>query len=225
MKFVERSFVENSSYRPRPFVHWNEAEGLLIVATPWGQDTSKDDLINKIEDYVASSKLDQELTSPYQALNNYDKAANSIRTALLLANESVYKSKNKNEYTSGFEILVGLARQSQFYFATVGHPHVLISKKEKNILPLFMDLDHALNLSDKNLLPALPHKLLGVNSQVDFQVHSIKYQPGDQLILMSKSWIPSDFLTLPNEKRNFNDYVKALAKDASQPFWLGLMEF
>lgn len=225
MKFLERSFVENSSYRPRPHVHWNEAEGLLVVATPWGQDTSKDDLISKIEDYISSSKLDRELTSPYQALQNYDNAANSIRTALLLANENIYKSKNKSEYTSGFEILVGVLKDSQFYFATVGHPHVLISKKDKNILPLFMDLDHSLNLSDKKLLPALPDKLLGINAQVDFQVHSIKYQKGDQLILMSKSWIPSNFLTLTNDQRSFEDYVKALAKDAKQPFWLGVMEF
>lgn len=225
MKFAERSFVQNSSYRPRPFIHWNEEEGLLIVATPWGQETSKEDLINKIEDYIASSNLDQELTSPYQALNTYDKPANSIRNALLLANENIYKTKNKNEYTTGFEVLIGLVKESQFYFATVGHPHVLISKKEKTILPLFMDLDHSLNLSDKSLLPALPDKLIGINSQVDFQVHSIKYQKGDQLILMSKSWIPTEFLTLSSDKRNFEDYVKVLAKDEGQPFWLGLLEF
>lgn len=225
MKFQERSFVEKNSYRPRPHIHWNEAEGLLIVITPWGHDTSKEDLITKIEDYISSSKLDHELTSPYQALNSYDKASNSIRTALLLANENIYKSRNKSEYSVGFEVLIGVVRDSQFYFATVGHPHVLLSKKNRNILPLFMDLDHSLNLSQSKLLPALPHKLLGVNSQVDFQVHNIKYQKGDQLILMSKSWIPSQFLTLPHEHRNFENYVKALAKDESQPFWLGVMEF
>jgi hypothetical protein len=225
MKFLERSFVEDASYRPRPIVHWNEEEGLLIVATPWGQETLKEELINKLQDYISSSKLDHELTSPFPALNNYDKAANSIRTALLLANESIYKSKNKNEYTSGFEILVGVVKNSQFYFATVGHPHVLLSKKEKNILPLFMDIDHSLNLSKKKLLPALPDKLLGINSQVDFQVHSFKYQKGDQLILMSKSWIPKDFFSLSKKQRNFDDYAKELTKDDQQPFWLGLMEF
>lgn len=225
MKFLERSFVENSSYRPRPYVHWNEAEGLLVIATPWGQDTSKEDLISKIEDYISSSKLDHELTSPFPSLHNYDKAANSVRTALLLVNENIYKSKNKNEYTSGYEILVGIVKESQFYFATVGHPHVLLSKNEKNILPLFMDLDHSLNLSEKKLLPALPDKLLGVSSQMDFQVHSFKYQKGDQLILMSRSWIPEDFFTLPKTERNFESYVKKLANDNKQPFWLGVMEF
>lgn len=225
MKFLERSYVEDSSYRPRPHIHWNAAEGLLVIATPWGQDAFKQDLVQKIEDYIASSNLDQELTSPYQALNHYDKLANSIRTALLLANESLYKSKNETEYTSGFEVLVGVAKQGQFYFATIGHPHVLISKQNKNILPLFMDLDHSLNLSEKNLLPALPSKLLGVNPQLDFQVHNFKYQKGDQLILMSKSWVPENFLTLPKSKRNFDDYIKQLAKDEKQPFWLGVMEF
>ncbi len=225
MKFLERSFVEDSSYRPRPYIHWNPDEGLLVIATPWGQDASQDDLIQKIEDYISSSKLDHELTSPFQSLQSYDKAANSIRTALLLANESIYKSKNKNEYTSGFEILVGVAKNNQFYFATVGHPHVLLSKNDRNILPLFMDLDHSLNLSNKKLLPALPDKLLGVNAQVDFQVHNFKYQKGDQLILMSKSWIPEDFFTLSKGQRNFDNYVKKLAKDDSQPFWLGVMEF
>jgi hypothetical protein len=225
MKFLERSFVENESYRPRPSVHWNEESGLLIIATPWGQKTSQDDLISKLSDYISSSKLDQELTTPFAALQNYDKAANSIRTALLLANEYIYKSKNKNEYTSGFEILVGVAKQSQFYFATVGHPHVLLSKKEKNILPLFMDLDHSLNLSKKKLMPALPDKLLGINSQVDFQVHNFKYHPGDQLILMSKSWIPKEFFSLSKKQRNFEDYAKELTKDDQQPFWLGVMEF
>ena len=225
MKFLERSFVEDHSYRPRPYVHWNEEEGILIIATPWGQDTPKEGLIKKIEDYISSSKMDQELTSPFQSLHNYDKAANSIRTALLLANENIYKSKNKSEYVSGFEILVGVVKNNQFYFATVGHPHVLLSKNDKNILPLFMDLDHSLNLSNKKLLPALPDKLLGVNSHVDFQVHNFKFQKGDQLILMSKSWIPEDFFTLTKAKRNFDNYVQKLAKDDNQPFWLGVMEF
>lgn len=225
MKFLERSFVESTSYRPRPYIHWNEMEGLLVVATPWGQDASKEDLISKIEDYISSSKLDQELTSPFASLHNYDKTANSIRTALLLANENLYKTKNKNEYISGYEILVGMTKQSQFYFATVGHPHVLLSKNEKNILPLFMDIDHSLNFSEKKLLPALPDKMLGVNSQLDFQVHSFKYQKGDQLILMSRSWIPENFFTLPKGERNFETYVKKLAKDDKQPFWLGVLEF
>jgi len=39
MKFLERSFVEDSSYRPRPHVHWNPDEGILVIATPWGQDS------------------------------------------------------------------------------------------------------------------------------------------------------------------------------------------
>lgn len=90
MKFLERSFVEDNSYRPRPHVHWNPEEGILVIATPWGQDTSKNELIEKIENYISSSKLDHELTSPFQAMHNYDKSANSIRTALLLANESVF---------------------------------------------------------------------------------------------------------------------------------------
>lgn len=225
MKFLERSFVEDASYRPRPIVHWNEKEGVLIIATPWGQEVTKGDFVTKLENYISSSNADQELTSPYQSLQNYDKAANSIRTALLLANENIFKSKNKGEYNSGFEILVGVVKNSQFYFATVGHPHVLLSKKDKNILPLFMDLDHSLNLSKKKLLPALPDKLLGINAQVDFQVHSFKFQKGDQLILMSKSWIPKDFFALSKKQRNFDDYAKELTKDDQQPFWLGIMEF
>lgn len=225
MKFLERSFVEDNSYRPRPHIHWNPNEGILVIVTTWGQSASQSELAQKIEDYISSSKLDQELTSPFQALQNYDKLANSIRTALLLANENIYKSKNKTEYTSGFEVLVGVAKNNQFYFATIGHPHVLLSKNDKNILPLFMDLDHSLNLSQKKLLPALPDKLLGVNANVDLQVHNFKYQEGDQLILMSRSWIPEDFLTLSKKQRNFDSYVKKLAKDEAQPFWLGVMEF
>lgn len=136
-----------------------------------------------------------------------------------------FKSKNKTEYATGFEIFVGVAKNNHFYFATVGHPHVLLSKNDKNILPLFTDIDHSLNLSKKTLLPALPDKLLGINSHVDFQVHSFKYQAGDQLILMSKSWIPENFLTLSKNQRNFDSYIKNLAKEENQPFWLGVMEF
>jgi hypothetical protein len=42
---------------------------------------------------------------------------------------------------------------------------------------------------------------------------------------MSRSWIPEGFFTLPKEERNFESYVKKLAKDDKQPFWLGVMEF
>ena len=225
MKFLERSFVETSSYRPRPHIHWNESEGLLIVITSWGQDSSKEELVTKIEDYISSSKLDGELTSPYQALGHYNKDANSIRTALLLANEHIYKTKNKTEYSVGFEVLVGLVRGSEFYFASVGHPHVLISKGDKNILPLYMDIDHSLNLSSKDLLPAMPDKLLGISPQIDFQVHNLRHYHGDQFIMLSKSWIPKQFLALTKDKRSFDQYTKELMKDQGQPFWLGVLEF
>lgn len=223
MRFQERSFVQDHSYRPRPTIHWNKEEGLLIVATPWGQDRAKDTVIKQIEDFIISSKLDQEQTSPFKSMQHYDKTANSIRTAILLANDHIYKTRNKGDLVSGFEIMVGVVKNSQIYFATIGHPHILLSRQNKNILPLFVNLDHALNLSSDKLLPALPDKLLGVSSPIEIQVHNFKYKPGDHLILLSKSWIPEGFLNLTDRK--FDSYTQELAKDQQQAFWLGVMEF
>ncbi len=223
MIFQERSFVQNKSYRPRPTIHWNESEGILIVITPWGQTKAKDSVVKQIEDFIVSSKLDQEMTSPFKSIQHYDKTANSIRTAILVANDHIYKTKNKTEFVTGYEILVGVIKNSHMYFATVGHPHILLNRPGKNILPLFVNLDHSLNLSSDQLLPALPDKLLGVSSPLDIQVHNFKFKPGDHLILLSKSWIPEGFLTLKDKE--FESYTKELAQDKQQPFWLGVVEF
>jgi hypothetical protein len=225
MQFLERSFVENAAYRPRPIIHFDPKENYVFVITPWGQENSSQDLVEKIQSYLTSSRMDQEHTSPFLPIKHYDRPANAIRNALLLANEYVFKSKNQSEFTTGFEIFVGVLEKDLFYFTNVGHPHTLLHRNNQTLLPIGFDFDHAMNFSRNKKLAPLPDKLLGVQESIDFQIQNIKVTDKDQFLLLSRSWISKDFLSLKAKDRKFDSYIKALSQDEGQPFWFGLIEF
>lgn len=225
MKLQERSFVSSASYRPRPTIHYNEDLGLVFIATNWGKDFDKQELIQRIESYFISTQSDEELTSPYQPISSYSKMQNYLRIATLMINDFLYKEKNASEYLCGLEIFLGLKKDNQFYYVTYGHPHLLLSRKDKNILPLKLDLDHALDMSKAELPPALPSQLLGVNALIQPEVQTLSVFETDQLLLLSKSWIPEKLLSLKASKRNYEEYQKVISENDNQPAWLGLITF
>lgn len=225
MKLFERSFYSEKGLRPRPFVHLNEAEGILIIITNWAQRINPKKIISTVENYLLSSKVDDEVTSPFISLPQLGKSANHLRTSLLLLNDAIYKEFNKQELNSGVEIFVGFRNGGEFVFAHVGQPNILISRKDKNVLPLYQNLDLSLDLSEGKVLAPVPSKLIGIDAQIDIETQSFKPQDGDKLILLSFSWIPQEFLTLKSNKRSFESFSKILADSPEQSSWLGILEF
>jgi hypothetical protein len=225
MKLSERSFYSDKGLRPRPFIHFNETEDIIIVITNWAQKIDPKKVIAVVENYLLSSKVDDEVTSPFISLPQLGKSANHLRTSLLLLNDMIYKDYNKQELNCGLEIFVGLRNRGEFVFGHVGQPNILISRGDKNILPLYQNLDLSLDLSQDHKLAPVPSKLIGINAQIDIEIQSFKPQDGDKLVLLSCSWIPQELLVLKPNKRSFENFSKILSEDSEQSSWLGLIEF
>lgn len=225
MKFTERSFYSEKGLRPRPFVHLNETEDIIIVITNWAHRIEPKKVITITENYLLSSKIDDEVTSPFISLPQLGKSANHLRTSLLLLNDMIYKEYNQQELNCGLEIFVGFRNHGEFVFGHVGQPNILISRTDKNILPLYQNLDLSLDLSQNMKLPPVPSKLIGIDSQIDIETQSFKPQEGDKLVLLSYSWIPQDLLNLKSDRRSFETFSKILSEDSEQSSWLGLIEF
>lgn len=223
MIFNSRSFVQSEIYRPQPLVHFSDDESLILILTPWGSHENAETIKQIIVNYISAVKEDNEATSPFQKIPSLSPASNTLRTAVLLANDMLYKNRNKTEYLEAYEVFVGLKKNNEFVWTSHGHPHVLLSRKSKSILPLSLDLDHALNFQNKKALPPLPNSLLGVHSFFELSIKSLIPQEGDKLLLLNRSWISQELIT--TKTRTYDGFVKNLIEKDESAFWFGCLEF
>lgn len=224
MHFEERSYIEEIGYRPTPIIQQNSDLGLIVVATPWGKSSHSNEVIEKIESFLEALETDADSTSPYQNVSGLSPLANKLRNAILFTNEYVYQHLNNQDLHIGFELFVGLQREQEFVWTSIGHPHTLISKKGKNLLPIHTDFDFAMEFSKgKKSLPPLPKTLLGLHPYIDLKINSLKIQKDDKLVLISRSWIPQKTLEISPSKLNLQSVSKALIDKDKSPFWVGIL--
>lgn len=222
--FSERSFVGNKFSLPKPEIYFESQENLLVVATPWGPRSSARKAIQTIVDYYLSSKSDDEATSPFKRLTNLSSPANNLRIAVLLANESLYREDNKDEYRSGIELFAAARNQNELVWIQVGHPNVLLNRRHRSLLlPFSMQLDLSDELGTGEVpLPPVPVQLLGVDANPNIFINSFRPQEEDSLVLVSRSWLPEELLSVPHEKRDLEQLSHTLASGDDHPFWLGI---
>lgn len=225
MSLSERSYG-GKRFRPRPEIHIEPDKRLVIVATPWGPRSAAKKCIQVIQDYFLSKQQDEEATSPFSRMTCLSPLANDLRVAVKLANDALYNEDNKNEYISAVEIFVAALTTEEVVWVQAGYPSVLLDRPQRNLLPLgsFQDLasEHSAN---RETLPPLPHKFLGLDPSSDFTVESIRPMPHDRMILLARSDLPPSIFQLPREKRSLNDLTSCLAEsDAEMPFWLGVLD-
>ncbi len=226
MKFQSRSFVETNYYRPKPLTYFNEEAKLLVVLTPWGSGEYSESALQQIVNYLSSTRDDREATSPFQKLASLSPQANALRTSILLVNDQLYKNQNRKEYVDSFEIFVGIQKEKEFSWISFGHPHLLLSREGKTVMPLSLDLDHALDLqNEKKSLAALPRSLVGIQPHLELPVKSFVPQSNDKLALINRSWIPENTLRLESTKRTFDGFTHSLIEKDESAFWFGLLEF
>ncbi len=223
-KFESRPY-SGSSFRPRPEVYADADTNLLLVATPWGARSSAKRVIDKILEYYTLAKGDREVTSPFERLTCLSTAANNLRTATLLANEMLYREDNRNEYRAGVELFGASFVDNEFVWLQVGQPQILLSREGERLMPLGGYVDLSLDLSEgKELLPALPNQLLGLDSTVNVSMNSFRAKPGDRIILMSHSSPPPLLYGLGRETLTLDHISRVLAKsDPDLAFWIGIL--
>ena len=223
-QFEHRSFVGAGSSRPSPEVIFESDEGMLVVATPWGSRSSVNRFVKTITDYYLSSRSDSDVTSPFKRLTNLSTAANNLRVAVLLANEELYRDENKDVISSGIELFVGIRNEQELTWIQVGHPNCLLARPSRPLLlPMSVNLDLSAELSGpQQNLPVLPSQLLGVDPNPNLWIGAFRPHSGDQLILISKSWIPESLVTTPQDQRSLDHLTTRLTSDSENPYWLGI---
>lgn len=224
MKFQERSY-STKVLRPKPQVHWDEEGGLVVVATSWGQPEHAQRVLEEVVKYVNAAKADVEVTSPFQFLTCLTDEANYVRTAVLIANEALYRGENRNEYFSGVEVLVLFKRGSQLAWAQVGCPSILVQRKNQNLQPLAMGLDLANELRQDTILSPMPAQLLGLDPTCNICCGHTSVASGDQLILLACASVATSLWLKTSEMTDLAEITgKMLREEPESPFWLGLIE-
>lgn len=221
--------IDNRSYggklfRPTPEIFQRE-DGLLVIAIPWGSKESAKNFIEIINEHVNIHEGDRDITSPFGVLTSLSPLANQLRTALLIANNRIYSGENQSEYQSGIEVLIICREGEDLCLGQIGGPNVFMDRKNLNLINLVSSWDLSTEMcSGTQLLSPLPKNLVGIDSSVQVNMKSIRTFDGDQLILLSRSYIPNAFYTLPRERRNLEDISRSLSQsDSVCPFWLGVV--
>lgn len=224
LRFEERPYA-GSTFRPRPEILLDEQAHLLIVATPWGARSSARKVIDRMTDYLALAREDNEATSPFERLSCLSSQANNLRIATLLANEAVYREDNTQEYHSGVELFAALVDDNEFVWVQAGNPQILLKRAGRSPFTLSAQIDLAADLSEgEDLLPPMPSQLLGLDSSINLNLNSFKARPGDQVILLSHSHPPQSLFSMKSEEISLDSVSKILAHHyPNLAFWLGLL--
>jgi hypothetical protein len=225
---IEERLFSGSIFRPRPIINIDEDGGTLVISIPWGTKVSAETAAQSLRDHYLSARVDQEATMPFDRLTCLSSMANDLRIAVKVTNDAIYHQDNRDEYTSGIELFAMTTSAQELAIAQVGGPHAFYNKSGNNsIIPLSAYVDLSLEFSSKDQLAApLPSELLGIENTSNFSVKSIRYQAGDQIILLSRSSVPARFLDVQSSQHQLDELARILANDdPSQAFWLGLVSF
>lgn len=212
-------------FRPIPEVHISEDQTLVIVATPWGNNSIAKDFINGVTTYWRDSSRDTNKTSSYTPDDGLSHTEHLFKMAVMAVHEDLKDKYNEEELSAGLEVLCLLKNQQKLCWFQVGGPS-LVLVREKSMLPLFhpVDFSHDFSTPEMSLAP-LPKDLLGVQQQVNLTVGGMKLHKGDRFLMVSRTSIPSSFFqTMNPETMTLDEATLHFAKDnENQPFWLGLL--
>lgn len=222
---IEERSYGGKLFRPTPELHLEEDGSYGVIATPWGNRASGRKVIEIVTDYVLSARQDMEATSPFQKLTCLSPLANTLRVAMMLANDNIYREENKAEYTSGVEVLVFAHQEGELSFAHVGSPNFFLARQGLPWIPLSVQIDLAAELSrPPQFLPPLPQNVLGLHTTTNMNVASFKTQPGDKLVFLSHTVVSNPLFHLPFERTTLDQISGTLSSQYPDlPFWLGVL--
>lgn len=225
LAFNERPF-SGSTYRPRPEIYLDPDGKTLIVATPWGPREAARKVIDRMNDYLALAREDNEATSPFEKVSCLSVSANRLRIATLLANETLYREENKTEYRAGVELFAGILEEDEFVWLQLGNPQILLGRQGKKPLPLGSQIDLSFDFSEgQDLLPGLPSQMLGLDASINLTLNSFRARPGDRLALVSHSHLPDSVFGLETAKMSVDQLARLIATSSpDHAFWVGVLQ-
>ena len=225
LSFEERPYA-GKTFRPRPEIHLDPTAGALIVATPWGPRPAARKAIDRIMEFLALAREDREATSPFERLSCLSGPANNLRIGALLANDILYREENAQEYRAGVELFAMIIEDNELVWVQAGNPQILLSRRGRALLPLGSQIDLSFDMSTENkeLLPALPSQLLGLDSSINLTMNSFRARPGDRVVLLSHSQLPQSLFNMKEDDLSLDTLSRQLARiHPDLAFWLGIV--
>lgn len=217
MQLRERSY-SGQVFRPKPLIDVESKPGTFIVATSWGAPEHAEKVVQKVNDFLSLAS-EPDATSMGTYIEGIGTFANRLRSAALLANESLYSKENRTEYLAGVELTAFVVHNNNLSWVQVGTPHLLLNTR-KGLQPLSYSPDWAWQLGVDS--PLLCYGL-GLEPHCQIQCGSVKVESMDKIVLVSRSSIPGVFYAQQNVE--LSDMSQVLVEDSPEtPFWLGIID-
>ena len=226
MHITERAF-STKNFRPRPGCHISSDHKLAAVITPWGQSSLSTEVVfEDLESRYSFFSEDTESTRPFPIMQNLSVPENDIRTALIQTNQSIYSKVNEEEYSTGFELLFITIKGNVCAFSQVGCPIVFIDRPHQSLTVVgSLATDSASLFNSQEYQSPLPVQLMGVHEDVSISSGYFRFNQGDRLILLSRSYIPPSWLSVKRVERTIEHLSRLASQDNPRiPFWLGILD-
>ncbi|MFN8945535.1 MAG: hypothetical protein ACK5WZ_13040 [Pseudobdellovibrionaceae bacterium] len=111
---------------PRLSLREEKDMGLILLATPWGDESATTLAFDEIIGHMKSSQDDTEATTAFENIEILNQLENDLRTAVLIANEKVFRTINGAEYVSALELTIVIRRKHQIAWLVAGGHQLLI---------------------------------------------------------------------------------------------------
>ena len=151
---------------------------LFIFFRSWSGLEIQQKVIDEISHFLSAADADLEVTTPFEFIESLSSYANKVRISLLLANDIVHKTENKERYAQGCEIGIVYKKNNEVICASVGRFGFTAIKNEQRMV-----LSSGGNLLDDQVL--LPTQLLGLDPTPIIQINSISTKGLSELVVDS----------------------------------------
>ena len=224
IKFTERAYG-GKKFRPNTHIHYEKVNHLLLCITCWGKSGILDRIVEVIKNSMTLSDQDSEVTTLSAPQENLHQSVNALKMAVTTANQNIYNQFNKEEYTAGFEIFVAVQEGPQWIYVSYGQPSLTLYREKMGAIPLRQNIDMNILSLQSCLNDPLPNQLLGLSPYPpSLHLGNIYLKPSDRLVLVSRTYVPGSFFSLPQDQFNEVEISRLLARDNKDiPFWLGFI--
>ena len=227
MKLNQKSFTGNS-FRPLPEALINKDLNIMCLLTAWGPRNQNTKVLDFLVQSFESFFSDKEKTKVYSKLESLSEEENTVRNLVLACNDWIFKDLNGAERGRfAYELFFASFQEGKLTFAQVGQPFVYLDRPGLSLQPLSSILDFSALFAEKGKrLAPLPSSLIGLYPDTHFSVFSLPIQTQDQLIFISRDFIPSELLQTPGDKREIETFLNLLtSENETSPCWLGKLSF
>lgn len=163
---------------PQTQVHLLLNDQLVIFLRSWNGIDANQKVIDEINHFLSAADADLEVTTPFEFVENLSSMANKVRISVLLANDIIFKTENKEKYMQGYELAIIFKNKNEIAWSTVGRFEISSNKNNKNIT-----ISHAGQFLDDQIL--LPVALLGLEREPSVLSGSFSIKNLDQIQIQS----------------------------------------